>query len=157
MADVPKNIEALKTRVGEDFGVSNWVTIDQAMIDRFADITNDHQWIHVDPDRARRESPMGSTIAHGYLTLSLVASLSYDVGAWPREIGTLINYGLDKVRFLTPVRAGARVRLRSRLLSLKERSAGQFLAETESVMEIEGEEKPAMIAETLVLLIPDQD
>lgn len=157
MANTPKSIEALKARVSEEFGVSNWLTIDQGMIDRFADVTNDHQWIHVDHERARRESPLGTTIAHGYLTLSLVSSLSDEIGAWPQEIGTIINYGLDKVRFLMPVRTGARVRLRSRLLSLEERSAGQFLATSESVMEIEGEEKPAVIAETLVLLIPDQD
>ncbi|WP_274424390.1 MaoC family dehydratase [Chelativorans sp. YIM 93263] len=155
MTDKRESVETLRALVGEELGVSSWITIDQAMIDRFAETTNDHQWIHVDQERARRESPLGATIAHGYLTLSLISSLSYEIGAWPREIGTIINYGLDRVRFITPVKAGARVRLRSRLMSIDERSEAQFLVKTESTMEVEGEDKPAMIAETLVLFMPD--
>ncbi len=98
---------------GREIGVSEWVVVDQKRIDEFADCTGDRQWIHVDVERARRESPYGGTIAHGYLTLSLAASLTIEAGVIPSDAGAALNYGLDKVRFIAPVRAGARVRNRS--------------------------------------------
>lgn len=145
--------DSLKGMVGQELGVSSWVTVDQKMIDAFADTTNDHQWIHVDVERARREAPTKSTIAHGYLTLSLVASLFYEIDATPEGTAAAFNYGLDKVRFINPVKAGSRVRLRSTLVSLEEKSPGQFLMKANSTVEIEGEQKPALIAETLVLFV----
>ena len=153
MAERTKPLEQLAGKVGQELGVSSWITIDQAMIDRFADTTRDHQWIHVDVERARRESPFGTTIAHGYLTLSLVPVMSYEIGAVPKEVGATLNYGLDKVRFLAPVKAGSRVRMRTILVSLEEKSPGQHLMKCSSTIEIEGEARPALIAETLALLI----
>ncbi|HHZ09341.1 MAG TPA: MaoC family dehydratase [Rhizobiales bacterium] len=138
---------------GEELGVSSWITVDQDLIDRFAETTGDRQWIHVDVERARRETPFGSTIAHGYLTLSLVAVMSYEIGAVPEGASMSVNYGLDKLRFLSPVRAGSRVRLRSRLVSFKERLPRQFLMRSAMVVEIEGEARPALTAEALVLFV----
>src|SRR5438046_7520598 len=103
---------ALGEFTGREIGVSDWMEVDQHKIDEFADCTGDRQWIHVDVQRARRESPYGVTIAHGYLTLSLVASLSIEVGVIPADAGAALNYGLDKVRFIAPVKAGDRVRNR---------------------------------------------
>ena len=143
----------MKDHIGQELGVSNWVTVDQPMINQFADCTGDQQWIHVDVERAKRESPFKGPIAHGYLTLSLVAALSYDIGAVPEGTAAAFNYGLDKVRFLTPVKAGARVRMRSTLMGFDEKGPGQFLMKTSNVIEIEGEDKPALIAETLAMLV----
>jgi len=153
MAELTHPLENLAGKVGQELGVSSWITVDQAMIDQFADTTRDHQWIHVDVERARRESPSGATIAHGYLTLSLIPVMSYEIGAVPVDVRTTLNYGLDKVRFLTPVKAGSRVRMRSTLLSLEEKTPGQYLMKCASTIEIEGEQRPALIAETLALLI----
>ncbi|QDZ02231.1 MaoC family dehydratase [Nitratireductor mangrovi] len=144
-------------RAGEELGVSEWITVDQAMIDQFADTTRDRQWIHIDVERARSESPYGATVAHGYLTLSLLAVMSYDIGAAPEGTVAAFNYGLDKVRFLSPVRAGARVRMRSKLKSFEKKSNGQYLMKNYNVVEIEGEERPALVADTLVLLVAGPD
>src|SRR6201998_371113 len=103
--------------VGRDLGVSDWVIVDQERIDQFAACTGDRQWIHVDVERARRESPFGGPIAHGYLTLSLVAAMVMELGVVPPDAASGLNYGLDKVRFLAPVKPGARVRLRANLAS----------------------------------------
>jgi acyl dehydratase len=148
--------ERLKIMAGQELGVSRWFTVDQAKIDQFAECTEDRQWIHIDIDRARRESPYRAPVAHGYLTLSLVAAMSYDIGARPEGTAASINYGLDKVRFLAPVRAGSRVRMRSTLLSFEEKAPGQFLMKNSNEVDIEGEERPALIAETLVLLVAEQ-
>ncbi|RST86794.1 MaoC family dehydratase [Aquibium carbonis] len=153
MAERSHPLEKLAGQVGTELGVSSWVTVDQAMIDQFAATTGDHQWIHVDTARAQRESPFGSTVAHGYLTLSLVAVMSYEIGAVPDNVGTTLNYGLDKVRFLAPVKSGSRVRMRSHLTSLDEKAPGQYLMKCVATIEIEGEARPALIAETLALLI----
>jgi acyl dehydratase len=139
--------------VGREVGVSAWITVDQRMIDRFAECTGDRQWIHVDVARAKRESPFGAPVAHGYLTLSLVAVMGYDIGMMPEGVAESINYGLDRVRFLAPVRAGSRVRLRSVLLAFDEKAPGRYLAKWRQTVEIEGEEKPALIAETLVMFV----
>lgn len=144
--------ESFKGMVGQELGVSEWLTIDQSRIDQFAECTEDRQWIHVDPERAKRESPFRDTVAHGYLTLSLVAGLALQVGGMPDNLQAALNYGLDKVRFLSPVRVGARVRLRSTLVSVEEKAPGQYLMKSSNTIEIEGEEKPALIADTLAML-----
>jgi acyl dehydratase len=147
-------LSSLRERVGQELGVSDWVTIDQARINTFASCTGDHQWIHVDIERAKRESPYRGPVAHGYLTLALVAPLSMQVGVIPNDAAAGLNYGIDKVRFLAPVSAGARVRLRVVLAGVEPREGGQLVMKTQNTLEIEGSEKPALIAETLALLIP---
>lgn len=153
MAQKVQSIDALRRLVGEEVGVSDWVLVDQAMIDDFARMTGDHQWIHVDQARARKESPFGDTIAHGYLTVSLMTRLSYEIGAWPDHLGAIINYGIDRLRFLSPVKVGARVRLRSVLGAVEDRPDGSLLLRNNAQIEIEGVEKPALVADTLVLLV----
>ena len=139
--------------VGRELGTSNWIVIDQARIDQFAACTGDRQWIHVDQERARRESPFGGTIAHGYLTLSLVAAMLIEIGIIPSDAAAGLNYGLDKVRFLTPVKAGARVRTRATMISAQPQEGGRLLVKLDCRLEIEGETKPAVIAEVLCTLI----
>ncbi len=139
--------------MGQELGVSAWTTIEQERINQFADFTGDHQWIHVDVERARRESPFGSTIAHGYLTLSLAASWQYELGIIPADVSEALNYGLDRVRFLTPVKVGKRIRDRVVLLAAEQQDKGRLLLKTRNTIEIEGETKPALIAETLTLLL----
>jgi acyl dehydratase len=142
--------------VGRELGTSDWVAVDQARIDQFAACTGDRQWIHVDVERARRESPFGGPIAHGYLTLSLVASTAMQLGLIPPDAASGLNYGLDKVRFVAPVRAGARVRTRVGLLSAEPQGGGRLLLKLQCSLEIEGEAKPALIAEMLCLLIGER-
>jgi acyl dehydratase len=144
-------IAEIGEHIGRELGVSDWVTIDQSRIDTFADCTGDHQWIHVDVERAKRESPF---IAHGYLILSMVAPLSMEIGIVPKDAAAGLNYGIDKVRFLAPVPAGARVRLRVVIIGVEPREGGQAIMKTQNTLEIEGLQKPALIAETLALLIP---
>jgi acyl dehydratase len=140
--------------VGKELGVSSWVTVDQSRIDRFAECSGDRQWIHIDVERAKRESPYRAPIAHGYLTLALIAPLQMEIGAVPTDAVAAFNYGLDKVRFLAPVKAGARVRLRVTLAGVEPKDGGQVIMKTQNTLEVEGSEKPALIAETLALLIP---
>ncbi len=136
---------------GEEVGVSDWIVVDQDRIDRFADCTEDRQWLHVDPQRARRESPFRDTIAHGYLSLSLIGGLCQQMNVVPENTQAVFNYGLDRVRFLAPVRAGARVRLRARLVSVEDRGPAQYLMKFANEIEIEGSERPALVAETLAM------
>ena len=143
--------------VGRELGVSEWVAVDQDRIDRFAACTGDRQWIHVDVERARRESPFGGPIAHGYLSLSLVAAMVMELGVIPPDAATGLNYGLDRVRFIAPVKAGARVRTRANLLSAEAQSDGRVLLKLNCALEIEGEAKPALVAELLCLLIGKRD
>ena len=143
----------LADRVGQELGVSVWRVIEQDRIDRFADATDDHQWIHVDPARAAG-GPFGATVAHGFLTLSLLAPTAYEVLADIFAGATAFNYGLDKVRFIAPVRAGSRVRNRIRLLAVEAKPEGRWLLTSENSFEIEGEEKPALIAVSLVMILP---
>jgi acyl dehydratase len=152
MTKTPPTFEELLHMAGQELGLSHWVVVDQPMIQQFADCTGDQQWIHVDPVRARRESPFRKTIAHGYLTLSLLAALGQEIGALPENTQAAFNYGLDKVRFLAPVITGARVRLRTAMISIEIKGPGQYLLKALNTIEIEGEEKPALIAETLVML-----
>ena len=139
--------------VGRELGTSNWVVVDQSRIDQFANCTGDRQWIHVDVERATREGPFGGPIAHGYLSLSLVAAMLIEIGIIPNDAATGLNYGLDKVRFLTPVKVGSRVRARAGLLSAQPQDGGRLLLKLECKLEIEGEAKPAVIAEVLCMLI----
>ena len=147
-------IAEMDKHIVQELGVSDWVTIDQSRIDNFADCTGDHQWIHVDVERAQRESPYGGPVAHGYLTLSMVAPLSMQIGILPKDSSAGLNYGIDKARFLAPVPAGARVRLRVVLAGVEPKEGGQAIMKTENTLELEGSQKPALIAETLALLIP---
>jgi acyl dehydratase len=125
------SLQTLQDFVGRELGVSDWVTIDQARIDEFA---------------------VGTTIAHGYLTLSLLSPLQNEVGVVPDDATQAINYGLDRVRFMTPVKAGARVRMHVVLMTVEDRGKGQILLKTQNTFEIEGEEKPALVAESLAFL-----
>ncbi|MDQ0143241.1 MaoC family dehydratase [Cupriavidus necator] len=143
----------LNAFVGKELGVSDWVEVDQARIDAFAQCTNDKQWIHVDVERAGKESPFGGTIAHGYLTLSLVAGQMQEMGVIPADASAAVNYGLEKTRFLAPVKAGSRVRNRVSLLAADNKGGGRVLLRTEHMIEIEGEVRPALVAEALALLV----
>lgn len=142
--------EALMT--GSEFGPSEWVVIDQARIDAFADATLDHQYIHVDAERAA-ETPFGGTIAHGYLTLSLLPHLTAGIRPMPENTVMAINYGLDRLRFLAPVKAGSAVRARATVTDITEKSPGQLLIKTAVTVEIRGEDRPALVAETLTLAV----
>ena len=136
-----------------ELGVSEWVTLDQDRIDAFAACTGDRQWIHVDVERTKRESPFGGPIAHGYLTLSLVAAMIMELGVIPPDAATGLNYGLDKVRFITPVKVGSRVRARAKLRAVEPQGDTRMLLRLDCALEIEDEAKPALVAELLCLLI----
>jgi acyl dehydratase len=139
----------MKAYIGKQIGTSDWVTVDQAMIDKFADATGDHQWIHVDVERAKREMPDGRTIAHGFLTLSLLAGLAHQVyEIHKRSRG--INYGSNRVRFTAPVQVGSRVRLLQTLKNVEDIEGGARMT-FESTVEIEGGTRPALVAEMLNL------
>jgi len=157
MAVTAYRMETLSDFVGREIGVSSWVTVDQRRIDEFADCTGDRQWIHVDAERARRESPYGGTIAHGYLTLSLAATLAIEAGAIPPDAAAALNYGLNKVRFMAPVKVGARVRNRVVLLAVERKAGARVLLTLQNAIELEGEAKPALVAESLALLMSTND
>ncbi|MFC2967273.1 MaoC family dehydratase [Acidimangrovimonas pyrenivorans] len=139
----------LAGKVGQELGVSRWFTVDQARIDAFAEVSEDHQFIHVDPARAAAETPFGGTIAHGFLTLSLLSAMAYDAQPQLKGIRMSVNYGFDRVRFLSPVPAGARIRGRFTLKSAEERVPGEVTVCWSVVVEIEGQEKPALAADWL--------
>ncbi len=147
------SISTISQYVGQELGDSEWMTIDQERINHFADFTGDHQWIHVDMERAKQESLFGTTIAHGYLTLSLAAALSMGLGIIPAGVSQALNYGLDKVRFLAPVKSGSRIRDRVVLLAVEPQGKGRLLLKFRNTIEIEGETKPALIADALSLLV----
>ena len=144
---VIKSIEDAKALEGIEVGVSDWIVIDQQMINRFAEATGDFQWIHVDEDRAAKELPNGKTIAHGYLTLSLIPTLTVDF-VHVEKLARAINFGCNKVRFYTMVPVGARVRARATVMQARKRGGALHLL-SEIKVEVEGERKPACIAETL--------
>jgi acyl dehydratase len=150
---MPLSLDDLRNRVGQEVGVSSWHIVDQDRIDRFAVVTEDHQFIHVDPERATRETPFGGTIAHGFLTLSLLSAMGQE--ALPaikgRRMG--INYGLDRVRFLSPVPVGSRVRGRFTLSDISMRSDTQATLRYQVVVEIDGADKPALAAEWITLAV----
>ena len=143
----------LGTHVGQEIGTSSWITVDQRRIDEFAHCTADHQWIHVDVDRAARESPFGGTVAHGFLTLSLLAPTAFEILLSRLQAKQAVNYGLEKVRFLAPVRAGKRVRNHVKVVAVEDKGNGRVLLTTENTIEIEGEDKPALVAFSQALLM----
>ncbi len=143
-------VEKLKELVGGDMGTSDWIQIDQEKINRFADCTGDHQWIHVDVEKAK-QGPFGGPIAHGYLTLSLLPVFSASSKYIPEGIKMAVNYGLDKVRFINPVPVGSKVRSKAVLSNVEEKSGGRVLMTVTHTIEIEGQEKPACVAESLSL------
>ncbi len=145
----------LTSFVGREIGVSDWVLVDQARIDAFAACTGDHQWIHVDAERARRESPLGTTIAHGYLTLSLLPMMTAELGLKPAGAAYVLNYGADKIRYLNPVKSGSRLRVHVTLAEVTPKGPGRWLIKSINTVEIEGEEKPALVAETLALIVEE--
>ena len=145
------SLTEIKNAVGREVGVSSWILVDQARIDAFADATEDRQFIHVDP-AAAAQTPFGGTIAHGFLSLSLLSAMGAEAMLVPDGIKIAINYGLDRVRFLAPVRSGSRVRGRFTLDSVEEKAAGQVLLHHTVTVEIEGEDKPALSAIWLGLI-----
>jgi len=144
---------ALTAQIGQHVGTSNWITVDQPMIDQFAATTHDDQWIHVDPVRAARETPFGGTIAHGFLTLSLASRFAYDCFPMLPGQNMGINYGFERLRFLSPVPAGARLRGRFTLLGVTVRRPNELLRTTELTIEIEEQDRPALVAEWLGLAV----
>ena len=145
--------DQIKNYVGQEVGVTDWIEIDQDRINKFADATGDHQYIHIDPERAAK-TPFGTTIAHGFLTLSLMSMLSAKNGAIRLENSVMgINYGLDKVRFISPVKVGSKIRARFELMSAEEKKPKHFLLKHNVTIEIEGEGKPALIAQWLGMTV----
>ena len=145
------SLDEIRARVGEEVGVSSWLAVDQARIDEFAEATEDRQFIHTDPQRAAR-TPFGGTIAHGFLSLSLLSRMGAEAMLIPDGVKMAINYGLDRVRFLAPVRSGKRVRGRFILDSVEEKAPGQWLLTHTVTVEIEHEGKPALVATWLALM-----
>ncbi len=145
-------VPALLERIGGVLGVSGWMAVEQARIDAFADATGDRQWIHVDPERAARESPYGTTIAHGYLTLSLLPFLASQAFAVD-DVRTRINYGLNRVRFPAPVPAKRRVRARFLLTSVEPQGEGRFLVTVEATVEADAGDRPVCVAEMLAIYV----
>jgi acyl dehydratase len=145
------SLDEIRARLGDEVGTSSWLRIDQARIDQFAEATEDRQFIHVDP-AAAEQTPFGATIAHGFLTLSLLSRMGAEAMLVPEGLKMAVNYGLDRVRFLAPVRSGARVRGRFTLDSVEEKAPGQWLMRHTVTVEIEGEDKPALTAQWLGLM-----
>lgn len=148
MTAVP--VSELQSYVGKDLGHSDWLLIDQERVNQFAECTGDHQFIHIDEEKAK-QTPFGGTIAHGFLSLSLLPVLSAGIALRPEGLKMAVNYGLDSLRFIQPVRVGSRVRLHSEVLEVTEKKPGQWLVKARSTLEIEGVDKPAFIAEGLSL------
>ena len=148
----PVSLETYRAMVGQEIGVSSWHLVDQGRIDVYADVIEDHQFIHVDPERARRETSFGATVAHGFLTMSLLSIMSYEV--MPVIEGTTmgVNYGFDKLRFVSPVKSGSRVRGQFTLVEAKLRKPKELQSLTHVTVEIEGEQKPALVADWIGLI-----
>lgn len=150
---VVESFNAMKALVGEEIGVSSWVDVTQERIDKFAAATGDYQWIHVDRDRAARELPGGKTIAHGFLTLSLLPQMIYDIYRID-GVAHGLNYGTNRVRFTAPVPAGSRVRARLRVKQAEDAKNGGLRMIGEATIELEGSDRPACVAETISLVYP---
>jgi len=144
-------LKDLEARIGQQIGLSPWLEMTQDRINAFAEATDDRQWIHVDEKRARR-SPLRSTVAHGYLLVSLLAHFNLENEIFQQKFRMAINYGMDRVRFLQPVRPGDRIRNRAQLKKVEKRGLRKILIAVENTLEIEGKDKPALIAETLALI-----
>lgn len=152
------SIDNLRSFYGDGERTSDWVTVDQPTINQFGESTFDSDWIHTDPDRARKESPFGTTIAMGFWTVSLLTHFSRITSGRDYPEGALygLNYGIDRLRLMAPIRVGKRIRNHSRLIDIEDRGAGRYLVKTENRVEIEGEQKPAMIAVWLFMVVfPD--
>ena len=149
---VTMNKDNVRSLIGGELGVSEWFRIEQARGNAFADTTEDHQFIHVDPERAAA-TPFGGTIAHGFLTLSLLPRMMEDIGGGMADAVMGLNYGFDKIRFLAPVKVNSRVRARAKLLDVQEKVPNQFLIKQEITVEIENETKPALVAEWLTMVM----
>jgi len=149
-----KSIDDAKALIGKEVGLSDWIVIDQHRIDQFAEATSDHQWIHVDTERAATEMPDGKTIAHGYLTLALIPALT---GKFVKveNLTRAVNFGLNKVRFYAPIPVGSRLRARATVLQARQR-AGALLLTSETRIEVEGQRKPACVAEALGMYFFDE-
>ena len=145
------SIEDIQSKVGSEVGISDWILIDQARIDAFAQITEDPQFIHIDPEAAAK-TPFGGTIAHGFLTLSLLSRMAADAMLRPEGVKMGVNYGFERVRFMAPVRSGKRVRGRFTLARFEEKRPGQWQFVHNVTVEIEGEEKPALVADWIGLI-----
>jgi acyl dehydratase len=145
-------IEKLKKMIGQDNGTSEWILIDQEKVNLFADATSDHQWIHVDVEQAKH-GPFGGTIAHGFLTLSLIPLFTSSGKYLPEGMKMVMNYGLNKVRFISPVPVGSRVRSRMMISAVEEKDPGRLLVTTTHTIEIEGQDKPACVAESLAMFM----
>jgi acyl dehydratase len=146
------SVDEIRARAGQEIGVSSWLTIDQGRIDQFAGATEDRQFIHIDAETAA-QTPFGGTIAHGFLTLSLLSRMAVEAILLPEDLRMIVNYGLDRVRFLAPVRSGKRVRGRFLLDSVEEKAPGQLLMRHAVTVEIEDEAKPALTALWLTLIL----
>jgi len=146
------SVEKLKTMTGQDNGISEWTLIDQDMVNRFADATGDHQWIHVDVEMAK-QGPFGGTIAHGFLILSLIPIFSSSGKYLPEGMKMVVNYGLNKVRFINPVLVGSRIRSKMVISGVEEKDPGRILMTVTHTVEIEGQDKPACIAESLAMFM----
>ena len=145
-------VEKLKTMIGQDNGTSDWILIDQERVNMFADATSDHQWIHVDVEQAKK-GPFGGTIAHGFLTLSLIPLFGSSGKYLPEGMKMVMNYGLNKVRFISPVLVGSQIRSRMVISGVEEKKPGQILMTTTHTIEIEGQDKPACVAESLAMFM----
>ncbi len=143
-------LDKIQEKIGKELGQSEWLEIDQDRIDKFAECTGDHQWIHVDKEAAAK-GPFGTTIAHGYLTLSLIPFFSGDMGVVPEGTMMAVNYGLNKVRLLNPIPVGSKIKDTMVLSAIEEKSGNRILMTTTHTIEIEGQEKPACVADTLAM------
>jgi acyl dehydratase len=152
----PVTLEDAKNAVGQEIGVSPWRAVSQEMIDQFADATDDHQFIHVDPERTAAETPFGGTIAHGFLTLSLLSTLAYETIPPIEGAGIGVNYGFDAIRFMSPVKSGARIRARFVLAEFTARPSGWMHLNYDVTVEVEGSKKPALTARWLTLAAMDK-
>lgn len=146
------SVDQLNDYIGEEVGISEWLLVDQERINRFADATGDHQYIHVDSERAA-QTPFGSTIAHGFLTMSLMVLMGYEGSTKLKNSVMGINYGFDKLRFINPVKVNSKIRGRFRLISAEEKNTNQWLLKHNITVEIAGEEKPALVAEWLGMTV----
>jgi acyl dehydratase len=155
VAQVTTHFDKIDSLVGQKLGTSEWLTVDQERVNKFAEATGDFQWIHVDPERAAKEFPAGGTIAHGYLTLSLLPTLMADI-LKVEGVGHGINYGSNKVRFTNMVKVGSRVRAHQTLKGVQKRPDGAKQMTYEITVEVEGQDRPALVAETLGLIYPGE-
>lgn len=156
MGNVIYHIDNIQHFVGKEIGVTEWKTIDQQRVDRFAEVTEDHNPLHIDPEQAA-EGPFGEPIAHGFLTLSLLSRFAYENDFLPAGVKYGINYGFERVRFMTPVRVGARIRARQTLLGAADKGNGRYVVRSRNAIEVEGSSSPALLADWLCIFVRDDE